>query len=59
MIFPSDVVLDPAVVKDIREQVKFAMAIIAMNQENYREALSAFESLYKPEASYYSGLVRN
>lgn len=56
-MFPSELVMDPAVVKDIRDQVKFAMATIAMNRQNYREALSSFASLYKPEASYFSGLV--
>ncbi|XP_053407821.1 E3 SUMO-protein ligase RanBP2-like [Mercenaria mercenaria] len=57
LLFPGDDIIDPAVVKDIREQVKFAMAVIAMKQENYKEALSAFENLYKPEASHYTGLI--
>jgi len=49
--------VDPAVVKELREQVRFAMAIVAMRDEKYREALSAFESIYKPEAAFYSGQV--
>jgi len=58
VMFPSEIVMDPAVVKGIRDQVKFAMAMIAMNQQNYEVALNAFTGLYKAEASYYSGLVR-
>ena len=57
MLFPGDDIIDPAIVKDIREQVKFAMATIAMKEGNYKEALSAFESLYKAEASYRIALV--
>ncbi|KAL4232099.1 E3 SUMO-protein ligase RanBP2 [Mactra antiquata] len=57
LMFPMDTMMDPAAVKQIREQVKFAMATIDMKEERNEEALNVFETLHQPEAAYYSGLI--
>ena len=58
MLFPSPVsIMDPAQIKEMREQIRFARACVAMKEERYEEALSSFENLPQAKAAYYTGMV--
>ena len=56
-LFPGEMTADSAQMKELKEQAKFAMAVVAMREGKHEEALNGFETLYQPQASYYTGLV--
>ena len=56
-LFPGEMLMDPALLKEQKERAKFALAIVAMREGRHEEALNGFEKLCQPQAAYYMGLV--
>ena len=58
-LFPGEMSPDPAHLKELKEQSNFAMATVAMREGRHEEALKGFETMYTPQAAYYTGMVRS
>ena len=56
-LFSGDTMMDPALLKELKEKSKFALAVVAMREGRHEDALNSFEELYHPQAAYYTGLV--
>ena len=57
-LFPGERSPDPVQLKELKEQSSFAMAMIAMREGRHEEAVQGFETMYTPQAAYYTGMVR-
>ncbi|XP_070173906.1 E3 SUMO-protein ligase RanBP2-like isoform X2 [Littorina saxatilis] len=53
----NDADLTPEVVRDMTQDTKFAVAVIAMREGRYEEAVRGFEPLTTPYASFYRAQI--